>query len=1002
MNFSKLTLFITCITLLSNASATEESFTYTSDSLISTINGKRVDVSDITSFTYDVQNNLSKITNALGQETTFSNYTSKGKPRTIIDSNNITTELQYNSRGQVISTTRGSRSITYQYNEYGLLTSSTLPLGDILTFMYDDSRRISQIVNSANESINYTYNTKGNITNTQYLNSVGEVVGSFSSSFDELGRKLTDTAGYLNRTYNYDTMSNLTSYSMGSNSTTNDFDELNRLIKVTDVLLGQTILTYDVNDALISVTDAAQNPTQYSPDFKGDNEQLVSLATGTTQFTNDEVGNVLSRTDARGIITQFAYDALNRLVSVNNAGSEEDVTFNYDNSQSGRYGIGKLTSIVQLNDSINYYYNEFGETTKTTIAIEGHHYSVSYNYNNGLLTKVVYPSGREIIYTYNTIGQIVKVDSFYQGESLTLADSINYLPQGAVKSLTYGNGKLLTNTFDMGYFLTSRQVTDVVDYTYSYDSGGNIDLITNNLEVANSLTLTYDLKHRLTDVTKNLTNSQFTYDETDNRVSKQVDGELDNYSYENTKLTTLNSETLTYDNNGNLAQKGSDLFTYNLANRLSSVITAFGTYNYLYNALGQRIQKKSVDVDIHYVYDHYGQLIYEIDIGTNITTEYVYLNGNRLTFHQGKFSSGKIIIDDNDENVTVDGEWKLVTKRKKKGKKKFKGIGYLKSPKGNGENSVVWPILNVVRGQYQVYARWVKKRKNASNAPFSINHALGQDIIRVDQSKTGSSWQLLGSYTLDAESSIALSNDANGNVIADAIKIKPLDGEAILTSDDYFIHTNHLGAPVALTDESAKKVWQASYAPFGKAIVNDDFDGDGLAVVYNSRLPGQYWDEEKSSYYNYFRDYDPELGRYIQSDPIGLAGGINTYGYVGGNPIMRFDPYGLDWFKPSNHPYSVGRKGATGFEPGKGITGFIDNYIPAGHTFGHRHDSMVGYMEKNWTALPEWSIDYILNPITMPLAYPLAVFEETTISIEKLLQNDNYTHSVQQCEAQQE
>ena len=87
MNFSKLTLFITCITLLSNASATEESFTYTSDSLISTINGKRVDVSDITSFTYDVQNNLSKITNALGQETTFSNYTSKGKPRTIIDSN---------------------------------------------------------------------------------------------------------------------------------------------------------------------------------------------------------------------------------------------------------------------------------------------------------------------------------------------------------------------------------------------------------------------------------------------------------------------------------------------------------------------------------------------------------------------------------------------------------------------------------------------------------------------------------------------------------------------------------------------------------------------------------------------------------------------------------------------------------------------------------------------------------------------------------------------------
>ncbi|MEQ9450860.1 MAG: LamG-like jellyroll fold domain-containing protein [Pseudomonadales bacterium] len=108
-----------------------------------------------------------------------------------------------------------------------------------------------------------------------------------------------------------------------------------------------------------------------------------------------------------------------------------------------------------------------------------------------------------------------------------------------------------------------------------------------------------------------------------------------------------------------------------------------------------------------------------------------------------------------------------------------------------------------------------------------------------------------------------------------------------------WLHTNHLGTPRLGTNSNGTIVWRWDSDPFGESTPFEDPDGDMTDVTVPLRFPGQYADVETGQYYNYFRTYDPSIGRYTQSDPIGLAGGLNTYAYVSGNPISHTDFFGL-------------------------------------------------------------------------------------------------------------
>jgi RHS repeat-associated protein len=121
--------------------------------------------------------------------------------------------------------------------------------------------------------------------------------------------------------------------------------------------------------------------------------------------------------------------------------------------------------------------------------------------------------------------------------------------------------------------------------------------------------------------------------------------------------------------------------------------------------------------------------------------------------------------------------------------------------------------------------------------------------------------------------------------------LKPNGGSGISV---FYVHTDHLNTPRRITRPSDNAiVWRWGSDPFGATAANEDPDGDTVTFVYQLRFPGQYFDSETGLHYNYFRDYDAVTGRYVQSDPIGLEGGINTYGYVRSNPVSFADPSGL-------------------------------------------------------------------------------------------------------------
>ena len=180
----------------------------------------------------------------------------------------------------------------------------------------------------------------------------------------------------------------------------------------------------------------------------------------------------------------------------------------------------------------------------------------------------------------------------------------------------------------------------------------------------------------------------------------------------------------------------------------------------------------------------------------------------------------------------------------------------------------------------------------------------GTLLETVTQAPYRSTWSnvAVGSYTLTA----VATDDKGASSTSSPVGISVTAAQA---KGVFYILPDHLGTPRAVTNEQNTVVWKNDPLgdPFGNAAPEEDPDEDGQKFTLNLRFPGQYFDVETNTHYNYFRDYDPVTGRYVQSDPIGLKGGENTYLYVNGNPISVIDLQGLMGRGPGKGAYPLGQ-----------------------------------------------------------------------------------------------
>ncbi|MGG2398360.1 RHS repeat-associated core domain-containing protein [Pseudomonas sp. SH1-B] len=864
---------------------------------------------------YDIEAGITRVTDGLGRINQHQ-WNSQYEVTRFTDPLGQSWSFDWNDDRQLLAATApdGARW-QYDYDQFGNLCGSIDPLGrrDCTEYLGHWPLPTSE-TDAAGHAWQYQYDKRGNCT--AEIDPLGHVT-RYRYDSSGLPVEIIDASG-KRRTLRWNAFGQLTEQVDCSGYPTRfAYDERGNLVQITDALGEITRYHYDAQGRLLQTQLADGRCEEFQRDAIGQLSAYLDPAGKPVRYRYDRRGQVRQRIDALGRSVGFEYDAYGRLLALSNE-NDERYRFTWD-------VLDRLTAQHDLDDSARHYrydaqgnlialaYTPAPHGTGLTSVPETPPAPIIHRFERdavGRLTAKLTDDGRSE-YRYDPLDRLTAID-------LTASD-------GQVQSLAFAYDAL-------GQLLSEQSAAGALQH--AYDELGNL-LETQLPDQRRIRRLYYGSGHlQLLSLDDQLV-SRFERDRLHREVLR-TQGQLITRSQYDRSGRLIARQRRRQETPVQLPAEAERRYAYDPSDNLIGRLDR--------DPANQREQKQQLH------YDASGRIIASQDLVRGNLETYSYDAAANLLHPVGgdAASSGWVrhnkLLTYQDKRYRYDAFGRLVEKRS--GRHQLQRLSYdaehrVREVSNHDGSRVVM--------HYDPLGRRIGKR-----------HYDARGALLSQTDFTWDGMRLL-SETRNGRPSLYLYDEASYDPLA------RIDGQGEHARLRYY-HNDPNGLPQQLTEDDGQCIWQASYQVWGNTLTEQQ---ESLFIdEQNLRFQGQYLDRETGLHYNTFRFYDPDIGRFISLDPIGLAGGINLFQYAP-EPYGWVDPWG--WAKcNSPNGYKTGAVDAHGrLSPNKNraaghTNSKADKFVQSHHAiqdawakkniFGYQRNSAPGTLLQSSSGSPHAAI----------------------------------------------